>query len=196
MQPEINFVFDVESIGLHGEAFAVGWCVKGGLGQELDAGFESINPSCAKGSDSDRLWVADNVLPHLPPQTVLQDPYSGPLTCTDLQESLRSRFWVAWMIWKERGATLWAECAWPVEARFLAACVDDNLEDRAWSGPYPLHEIATVLKMAGMDPLKNYPRAASETPKHHPTADARQSASLLYLAKHEIMCWEEKADET
>lgn len=193
MQPEINFVFDVESIGLHGDGFAVGWCVVDEHGRELDAGFESINPSCATGSDSNRLWVAENVLPHLPPQTVFPAHREDPRKCTDLQKSLRSRFWVNWITWNKRGAKLWAECAWPVEARFLAACVDDDLEARRWQGPYPLHEIATVLDRAGMDPMKEYERTGNQNPKHHPTADARQSAYLLTLATGALHSLREKS---
>ena len=192
MPLEINFVFDVESVGLHGDAFAVGWCVVDTRGRELDSGFESISSTCARGSDSDRRWVADNVLPHLPNPTISASPNGEPVKDESLRKHLRNRFWVEWMTWKKKGAKLWAECAWPVEARFLAACVDDEPKERKWEGPYPLHEIATVLDRAGMDPMKEYERTGNENPKHHPTADARQSAYLLTLASGAIQSLQAK----
>jgi hypothetical protein len=75
-----------------------------------------------------------------------------------------------------------ADCAWPVEARFLAACVDDQPEQRAWEGPYPLIDIASVRLAAGLDPLATVERLPSEMPAHDPLADARQSARLLIEA--------------
>ena len=51
-----------------------------------------------------------------------------------------------------------AECAWPVEASFLLKCVRDDQEDRTWKGPYPLHDVATLLLAAGMDPMATYTR--------------------------------------
>jgi hypothetical protein len=73
-------------------------------------------------------------------------------------------------------------CAWPVEARFLAACVDDNPMTHEWSGPYPLHDLASVLMAAGRDPLAKNERLPGELPEHDPLADARQSARLLLAA--------------
>jgi hypothetical protein len=53
-------------------------------------------------------------------------------------------------------------------------------------GPYPLHEIASFMTAAGMDPMATYARLPDELPKHHPLADARQSARLLWLAVSRI----------
>jgi hypothetical protein len=75
-----------------------------------------------------------------------------------------------------------ADCAWPVEARFLARCVNDKPREREWQGPYPLMEIASYLEAAGMDPMKEYDRLPSELPKHNPLCDARQSARMLSMA--------------
>jgi hypothetical protein len=94
---------------------------------------------------------------------------------------VRNGFWRTWLEWKSRGAVLVADCAWPVEARFLAACVDDNLDARTWDGPYPLHELASFMVAAGMDPMTTYDRLPDE-PQHDPLGDARQSARLLVMA--------------
>jgi hypothetical protein len=97
---------------------------------------------------------------------------------------VRDAFWNEWERAKKRwpGIVMAVECGWPVEARFLAQCVDDKPEARRWAGPYPLHEIASVMLTAGMDPMETYARLPNELPKHDPLADARQSARLLFEA--------------
>ena len=159
------FVFDVESVGLHGEGFAVGWVVMVD-GVEVESGYAACPMTAAAGTASDRKWVEENVGVYLPPP---EYPTPG---------NVREVFWGAWMSWKEEGAIMVADCAWPVEARFLAACVDHEPEDRRWDGPYPLHDVATARLVSGLDPLATVDRLPTEEPKHHPTADARQSARL------------------
>ena len=160
-----SFVFDVESIGLHGEGYAVGFVVIDKDGTELDSGVLACPPEKASGDDPDRKWVAENIPPiasnHLNPNNV------------------RVYFWEKWMEWKAKGALMFAECAWPVEARFLIQCIEWDVNERRWHGPYPLHDVASVMLAAGMDPMANYDREPNELPKHDPLADARQSARLL-----------------
>ena len=43
-------VFDVESVGLHGEGFAVAWVVVNIDGEKLDEGCLSCNPTLCNGS--------------------------------------------------------------------------------------------------------------------------------------------------
>jgi len=183
-------VFDVESVGLHGEGFAVGWVVVDGGKVEIER-WAACRSKYAHGPPEGRRWIKEN-LPdhvldfeehHVQEEDDLFTPCGSPRT-------VRSVFWHAWMSEKDKGSTLWADCAWPVEARFLAGCVDDGrsgkMKDgwpqspRAFDGPYPLHEIATARMMAGFDPTGSEERTpTSELPKHHPLADARQSAGLL-----------------
>ena len=95
--------------------------------------------------------------------------------------SLRNTFWVEWVRWRAQGAVMVADCPWPVEARFLQACIDDEPTRQA-EAPYPLIDVASVLLAAGMDPIASYDRLPSELPKHDPVADAMQSARLLLAA--------------
>jgi hypothetical protein len=164
------FVFDVESIGLYGDGFAVAWTVQNSDGREFEHGVLVAPTALARGANFDREWVVENVLPHL------QDP-----NCADLA-TLRVRFWEKLQEWKAHGATIFAECLAPVEALFLAACVAEVSPTdpaAAWKGPYPFHDVASVMLAAGMDPLATYERRADELPAHHPLADARLSARLL-----------------
>lgn len=169
-------MFDVESIGLHGEGYAVA----GGVYFEdgtVDKGSEfmiACPPEKAAGENSDRKWVHENI------------PFLEPNCKTP--RAVREFFWALWTTEKVKhpGLVMAAECAWPVEARFLIQCVQDEPEKRNWEGPYPLHEIASVMLAAGMDPMATYDRLESEMPKHHPLGDARQSSRLLCEALWEL----------
>jgi hypothetical protein len=163
--PPYFFVFNVESIGLHGEGFAVGIVVIDSKGEEQEATRFSCPPRTAKGDDEGRIWVAKNYPLDAAPS------HAHP-------EAVRDAFWHYWSYWKGCGAMMVADCGWPVEARFLAACVDQE-PSRAWRGPYPLLDIGSILLARGLDPLACYPRLANELPEHDPLCDAWQSARIL-----------------
>lgn len=162
------FVFDVESIGLHGEGFAVGWVVVGKTGAIYEESYLACLPGAASGPRASREWVEKNIPPI-------------PIT-HHTPRAVRDAFWSVWKLWKASGAVLVADCTWPVEARFLARCVDDDPEGREWEGPYPLHDLASVLLANGADPLAKRDRRDDELPEHHPLRDAKQSARLLIEA--------------
>jgi hypothetical protein len=158
-------VIDVESVGLHGDGFAVAWVVVNRQGERLEEGCLACDPVMACGSEADRRWVRENIPPL---------PITNPT-----KHHLRNTFWHAWRSWAERGAVMVADCAWPVEANFLSACVRLNYAEREWQGPYPLHDLATLLLASGADPLAITERREDELPAHHPLMDARQSARQL-----------------
>lgn len=161
------FVFDVESVDLHGEGFAVG----GGVYLENGAAQYEFRFACpidsAKGDDEGREWVKKNT-------PVLEVTHHNPL-------GIRDAFWSEWIKAKTAypGVVMAADCGWPVEARFVCACINDDPVSRRWNGPYPLLEISSVIMAVGKVPLAKYPRTESEKPEHDPMADARQSARLL-----------------
>src|SRR5689334_16184050 len=99
----LYMVFDVESVGLHGEGFAVGWVVIDEHGRELAADLLWTDPLSAHGTADGQAWVAANCGPFDRPPS----PHTA---------RVRSGFWGAWLYWEERGAVLVADCAWPVEA--------------------------------------------------------------------------------
>lgn len=166
------FVFDVESIGLHGQAFAVAGGVYDRDGNTLHEFAFHCHPDNADGELSDRDWIMANVS-----QSTASVGKIEP-------RGVRNAFWREWIDAKEKwpGITMAVECGWPVEARFLNACIDDDRGERNWSGPYPMHEIASVMLAAGMDPMATYERLPNELPAHEPLSDARQSARLLATA--------------
>lgn len=159
-------MFDVESVGLHGEGFAVGAVLIDTNMEEVESRLFACDPRVAKeGKSGDMEWIEKNIPPI-------------PLTHTTTN-GVRNAFWSVWMQWKEKGALMVADCAWPVEARFLAGCVDDGRNNRNWDGPYPLHDLASILLANGKDPLAKYGRLPTELPEHNPLNDARQSARVL-----------------
>lgn len=173
--PDLWFVFDVESVGLYGEGFAVGWVViREDTGAQVDEGCLWCPPEHVVGTINDLAWVEENVLPHLRADARVPTPtHVGPMT-------LRASFWAEWEKWKAKGARAAADVPVPVEAAFLAACVGDEPKGRTWEAPYPLYDVASFMEAAGLNPLDNHPRFAHELPAHHPLHDARQSARLLF----------------
>lgn len=169
MEAKYFFVFDVESVGLHGDVFSYGYVVVENAPQMkvVDRGSLSVSRSDVRGLFSDHSWVQA----HVP-------------TCRFVAESsvtLRSVFWSAWLAWRRKGTVMAADLLWPAETRFLQACIDDEAARRA-EAPYPLIDVASVRLAAGMDPIASYDRLPSELPKHDPVADAMQSARLLLAA--------------
>jgi hypothetical protein len=163
--PNRFFVFDVESAGLHGEGYAVGYVVIDRDGNQHEQGMFACPLNSVRGSPDGFKWCRENA-------PDFNETHDAPWM-------IRAAFWRRWLEWKDKGAVLAADCAWPVEARFLAQCVDDNPGAREWQGPYPLHDIATLLLACGSDPLAERDRLPGELPKHNPLADAKQSARIL-----------------
>lgn len=158
---KLFFVFDVESVGLHGEGYAYGFVVVNQDGTELDAGRCSCDPNNAWGDASGRHWIAQNC-----PELFVSEPDPS---------SVRRRFADEWSEWSKYGAIMVADCPWPVEARFLTECVREH----GMSGPYPLIDVGSVVLAKGGNPIATFDRKDNELPKHDPLADARQSARIL-----------------
>lgn len=168
-------IFDVESVGLHGDAYAVGFVVVDHDFQKVTEACFACSPDLCRGDAVSRKWVAENA------SEFLNDRDLSLMRGPDL---VRMHFWAHWIGWKNKGYLLAADCPWPVEARFLLECVRDDYRMREWEGPYPLIDISSILWENGINPAANYTRESDELPAHNPLCDARQSARLL----REIMC--------
>lgn len=151
---------DAETDGLYGSVWAIGAVVLDEHGQELDRFSGQVDPF-----DVESEWVRDNIVPfiHLPRHAS--------------RRQLRDAFWEFWMKHKDETLCI-ADVGAPVESSLFRACVEDDLETRQWNGPYPLHEVATALLCAGVDP--DIDRVAysglSGLTKHNPVDDAVASA--------------------
>jgi hypothetical protein len=175
MTPERILAFDAESNGLHGPAFAIGAVLLDADGTELDAFFatsplpEQVDP-----------WVKQYVLPHL----------VGCAPSHRTAREMRTAFW-DWMTERSGDALVVVDCGWPVEAGLLIDCIKDDPR-RQYRGPYPLHEVASLLLAAGLDPRGDYslsvldPEQRATFRKHHPVDDARASALVARYALGKI----------
>lgn len=153
-------VFDVESAGLNGDGFAVGYAiVDDESGATVESDWRSAGLNSVKCTTEDMLWLTNNL-----PQEVLFPPDSIRLT----QDELKA--WWREVVSLHPDACPAADCAIPVEAKWLAQC---------GLNPYPMHEIATVLLLAGRDPIGTFERLPYELPRHHPMHDSRQSGRIL-----------------
>jgi hypothetical protein len=167
-ETQLFMVFDVESIGLHGEGFAVGWVVIDRLGNKYTERYIACDPLFARGTYQDSIWVRENI-PKLIP--FAKSP-----------REVRDTFWIDYLKWKEKGVVLVADCNWPVETNFISACIQDYFTVRSKEGPYPFLDLGSILFAKGKDPIATYDRTKDELPKHHPLKDAQQSARLLIEA--------------
>ena len=175
-----RMIFDVESVGLAGDGFAVGWVVLDGE-KEVEHGLFACPCENGHGSPAGLAWIKQN-LPHriLNPET--SDPIYRATPYT-----VREAFWDMWQRAGGREIELWGDCAWPVEARFLIDAVDDSRGSssrtypcpREMEGPYPLLDISTLFRAcrAMGKPVADF----SPVEPHNPLEDARASARTLLL---------------
>jgi len=158
LMPQI-FVFDVESNWLHGEGFAVGAVVR--ANGKITAEF------CGRVELGEHnSWVEKNVLPNI------QD-----LPVYNSLGELRRAFWK--FLQDNKSCKIFADVGWPVGANFLSACIAQEEE----SGPYPLHDVATLLLSRGIDPDTSREELCEELPKsgakHSPLWDAEVSSEVV-----------------
>ncbi len=168
-------VFDAESNGLHGEAFAVG-----GVVYRDGRMIEWFFARCPIVGEVDP-WVAENVLPAL-----AAGCGGSPVTHADAR-SMRTAFW-AWLMDPRPQTIIAVDCGWPVETGLLSACVADD-PSRAFKGPYPLDEVASFLRAAGLDPLAKYAGVvlpSEDAQAHQPVWDAQVSALCVEMALRKI----------
>jgi hypothetical protein len=128
--------FDVESNGLHGEAFAVAGVLVETDGRLVD----TFLARCPIPGPVDP-WVAQNVLG--PMEHIAQTHQNA--------YALRAAFW-AWFVPAKAQAEI-VVCAnpYPVEARFLIQCQDDDLSERQLHHPFPLYDLSSMLLTLGHD---------------------------------------------
>lgn len=170
---QVIFSFDAETIGLYGDPFAVSYVIcDRNTGKELEKGYLSCPFENASGKDSDRAWVLKNVVPHLPKETNCNTP-----------DEVCETFYQTWMKTKEKYKEVIAiaDCGYPVETSLFARAIRSCVEERKYTGPYPLHEVATALLLANMN-SDDYPRIENELPEHNPLNDAKYAARLFLTA--------------
>lgn len=158
--------FDVETNGLHGEGFAVGAVLLRLDGEVVD----EFMARCPIEGEVDE-WVRKHVLP---PMAEFAQTHAN-------AKELRDAFWQWFAAAKEQADYVLVDNGYPVEARFLIQCQEDDLDGRYWGHPYPLLELNSLLIQAGIKPLAvRYKlvedQLQGEIRKHNPRFDAEVSA--------------------
>lgn len=158
---------DVECNGLHGKAFAVGAVV-----MKLDRTIvDEFGARCPIEGELDP-WVRKNVLPVL---TEFPETHRTAL-------AMRDDFWEWYRAAKENSDYMMVDNGYPVEARFLISCQDDDIEERYWDHSFPMLDLASIFITIGVKPLAiRYKFVASELGEaqnlqHNPRFDSWVSA--------------------
>jgi hypothetical protein len=171
-------VFDVESNGLYGEAFAVGVVVADCDGNIID----KLELKSIEGEyDVTDSWVKQNVLKHL-----------KNMPCVKTNLELREAFYKFYMKHKD-SCIVYSDVNYPVETNFLADVAMDNVDERAFIMPCPLMDMATVENI-NIDRIEFYEKKnafyIAQSPsirklrKHNPLDDA--IASLCFKLDKKI----------
>jgi hypothetical protein len=172
--------FDVETRGLYGEAFAVGYILTTDTGEVVT---EGINVCPRRDTDIDSLvadscdeWLDANCLPFIP--------------CADMASpaDLRREFRLFLRsVAKHFPGPLRfvVDCGFPCESRFLLEVYKNYLAfesagEREKVSPYPLFDLSTLLLAKGHDPVGSYARREDELPAHNPLNDSRQTMRLWF----------------
>lgn len=164
--------FDLETNGLHGNAFAVGAVVMSADGTVHD----QFTGRCGLAEAVDD-WVQAHVLPVIGDMPI---KYAG-------YRELREAFW-AWYLQAEPQADyVLVSNGYPVEYRFLLQCQEEDIEGRYWQHPFPILDLTSLLIASGHEPGdKNQLVArvikAGKFSRHHPLHDAKIATLTAFKA--------------
>jgi len=161
--------FDLETNGLHGEAFAVGAVVMDAHGKVHDQ-FTGLTEIVGQVDE----WVEKNVLPSIQNMEVTHSNY----------RDLREAFW-KWFLQAEEGSDyVLVSNGYPVEYRYLLKCQEENLEERYWQHPFPILDLFSLTIQAGnVASIKAKLRSEEEGMLlHNPLHDAIVSAKVAFEA--------------
>ncbi len=128
------FSLDAETNGLYGSVFAIAAIVRED-GREISRFLGRCHDSLVTNQ-----WVKDNVLPQLQDIAVTHQS----------SEELEEAFWDFWMSHRD-GAIAIAHCGYPVETGLFRRCVKRD-ESREFMGPFPLHDVGTILLSLNEEP--------------------------------------------
>jgi hypothetical protein len=163
--------FDLETNGLHGEAFAAGAVVMDASGQIYD----EFSARCKIVGQVDP-WVENNVLPAIKDMPLTHKTY----------KDLREAFWQWYLKAEENSDYVLVSNGYPVEYRFLLKCQEENLAERYWQHPFPIIDLTSLLIQVGEEsPKSQIIQQVIESGnylRHNPLDDAKMSAELAFRA--------------
>jgi len=164
--------FDLETNGLHGEAFAVGAVV-------MDASGEVHNRFVGRAKIVGQVdaWVENNVVPSIKGMAITHKTY----------KDLREAFWRWYLAAEPESDYVLVNNGYPVEYRFLLKCQEENLEERYWQHPFPILDLSSLLIQVGETPsdkskLLAEVMSSGSFSRHNPLDDAKIAALAAFRA--------------
>lgn len=169
------FALQAQSIGLYGDPFAAGYCLVDAEGHEYISETIYCPIEEAKGLDSDRVWVKENVVQNL------EDLPNERKFFVKNPDELSEKIFALWLTLREQYKPLYCVgyCIYPIVTRLFRRCVLKNEEEREMKAPFPFFEVATALLLSGEDPLNPRMRNENELPRYHPLAEAKYASHLF-----------------
>lgn len=165
--------FDIETNGLHGQAFAVSGVIVDAKGDIV----EQFNGRIPIEGPIDE-WVKANVLPAIQDMTINYKNY----------EELKEAFWQWFKTAHPESDYVVVNNGYPIEYRFLLDCQNANITERYWEHPFPILDLTSLLIQVGVESnidKQNFVKEflASHTRQtHHPLQDATITALAAFKA--------------
>ncbi len=139
MKKKLVFI-DVETDGLYGGFLTAALIATDLEGNELERAYYGIRKDKMKIKEP---WVMENVLPKLGEYEPCED-----------ENELLEKSWNFWLRYQEEAYAV-CDVGYPVEARFIGACVGQDVTANAMKAPFPLLDLSSLIYAKGYDPLIN-----------------------------------------
>lgn len=160
-------VVDAETDGLYGDFVSIGAVVYDD--QLVTTMFNGV---WMKETFNDS-WADEHVKP------ILLDAKDN-LTTYSNEEDLMNAFWDFYSQHRETCRTI-GYTIYPVECRLFQRCVEKNLEERRFQGPYPLYDLASMAPNELLRELtQEYYREQATSVQHNHIEDCKATAHAFF----------------
>ncbi|MBO5354083.1 MAG: hypothetical protein J6J42_07525 [Lachnospiraceae bacterium] len=166
MKDKLVFM-DVETDGLYGAFLTVAMLATDWEGNELERAYYGIKRENMQITEP---WVLENVIPKL-----------GDYAACESEQELLQKAWQFWLRYQEEAYAV-CDVGFPVETRFLRACVALEEKEAMWKAPFPLIDLSSLLLAKGYDPL--VPRKELV-----PELEQEKEHSALYDVEVSVKVW-------
>ena len=187
--------FDAETTSLRGSQLAIGAILFGEDGTEISQFLGWRKPEEGEKVDN---WVKENILPKIATMPVA-NMYESRKTLLEAFASwyMANGFgdapapWDASQMIKQADCLFIAHCGAPVEANLIQALFAEGLIGE-FNGPFPLHEVGTLLLAKGEDPTSVDSYNAKHDLKGHDfggTHNPLDDSEKAYISFRHLMGW-------
>lgn len=131
---------DAETDGLYGSMLSVASIICDEKGQQVDSFYGFLDCSINDIKDD---WVKKNVYPYLKQRDNNSFAYKS-------EQEMLSDFW---SFYRNSGECYCiGDVIYPVEAQLMRKCVEMDLKERKFQGPFPFLDLSSMLYAKGIDP--------------------------------------------